>query len=78
MVFCAHKSEGGVLKDHKMIKTRRMKNFNGQMFLTVVASIKWVRALGQTDDINILVRNWSNLISSVNEKHAPVHMRAGL
>ena len=72
MVFCVRKFEGGVIKDHKTIKTRRMKNFNEQMFLNDVASINWIRALGQTDDINILVRNWSSLFSSVIEKHAPV------
>ena len=72
MVFCVRKFEGGVIKDHKTIKARRMKNFNEQMFLNDVASINWIRALGQTDDINILVRNWSSLFSSVIEKHAPV------
>ena len=72
MVFCVRKFEVGVLKDHKTIKTRRVENFNEQMFLTDVASITWIRALGQTDDINILVSNWSNLFSSVIEKHAPV------
>ena len=55
-----------------MIKTRRMNHFNEQMFLTDLASINWIRALGQADDINVLVRNWSNLSSSVIEKHAPV------
>ena len=49
-----------------------MKNFNEQMFLNDVASIYWIRALSQTDDINILVRNWSSLFSLVIEKHAPV------
>ena len=72
MVFSVRKFEGGVIKDHKTIKTRRMKNFNEQMFLNDVASINWIRALGQTDDINILVRNWSSLFSSVIEKHAHV------
>ena len=61
-----------MLKDHKTIKTGRMKNFSEQMFLTDVASINWIRALGQTDDINILVSNWSSLFSSVIDKHAPV------
>ena len=72
MVFCVRKFEGGVRKDHKTIKTRRMKNFNEQMFLNDVASINWLRALVQTDDINIVVSNWSNLFSSIIEKHAPV------
>ena len=34
------------------------------------ASIKWVKAFGQTDEVNVLVRNWSKLFSSVIEKHA--------
>ena len=72
LVICVRKIEGGVIKDHKTIKTRRMKNFNEQMFLNDVASINWLRALGQTDDINIVVSNWSNLFSSIIEKHAPV------
>ena len=65
MVYCVRKFEGGVLKDHKMIRTRRMKKFNKQMFLMDVASINWVKALGKTDDINVLVSNWSKLFSSV-------------
>ena len=48
-----------------------MKNFNKQMFLTDVTAIEWIRALGQTDDIDILVSNWSNLFSLFTEKHAP-------
>ena len=50
-------------KDYKTIKTQRMKNFNEVMFLTDVASINWIRALGQTDEINILVSNSSILFS---------------
>ena len=61
MVFCVCTFEGGVLKDHKTINTRKVKNFNEQMFLRDVASIKWVKALGQTDDVNVLVSNWSKL-----------------
>ena len=72
MVFYVRKFEGGVIKDHKTIKTPRMKNVNEQMFLNDVASINWLKALGQTDDINIFVNSWSNLFSSITEKHAPV------
>ena len=64
MIFCVRKFDGGLLKDHKTIKTRRMKNFNEQMFLMDVASINWVKALGQNDDINVLV-------SSGGSRHSP-------
>ena len=53
MVFCVGQFDGELLKDHKTIKTRRMKNFNEQMFLIDVASINWVKALGQIDDIDV-------------------------
>ena len=59
-------------KDHKTIKTWRMKNFSKQIFLTDAASINWIRVLCQTDDIIIPVSNWSSLFSSVIEKHAPL------
>ena len=72
MVFYVRKFEGGALKDHETINTRRMKNLNEQMFLRDVASINWVKALDQTDDVNVLVSNWFRLFSSVIEKHAPV------
>ena len=49
-----------------------MKNFNEQMFLRDAASINWVKALDQTDDVNVLVSNWSQLFSSVIKKQAPV------
>ena len=31
-----------------------------------------MKALDQTDDINVLVSNWSKLFSSVIERHTPV------
>ena len=63
MVFCVRTFECGVIKDHKMINTRRMKNFNEQIFLRDVASINLVKALDQTDDFNVLVSNRSKLFS---------------
>ena len=72
MVFCVRKFKDGVLKDHKKIKTLRMKNVSEHMLLADVACINWIRALCQTDGINIFVSNWSSLFSSVIENHAPV------
>ena len=39
MVYCIRKFNGAVEKSHKMIKTRKMKNFNEQAFLSDVAGI---------------------------------------
>ena len=55
MVYCIRKFNGAVEKGHKMIKTRKMKNFNEQAFLCDVADITWEQMLTETDDINVLV-----------------------
>ena len=53
-----------------MIKTRKLKNFNEDAFLADVSGICWERMLNETDDIDVLVSNWSNLFSLIIEKHA--------
>ena len=63
---------GAVEKDHKVIKTPNMKNFNEEAFLADVSGICWEQILGETDDINVLVNNWSNLLSLIIDKHAPI------
>ena len=72
MIYCIRKFNGAVEKDHKMIKTRSMKNFKKDGFLSDVSGICWERMFQQTDDINTLVNDWSNLFSLVIEKHAPL------
>ena len=72
MVYCIRKFNGAVEKGHKMIKTRKMKNFNEEAFLADVSGICWEQVLNETDDIDVLVSNWSNLFSLVIEKHAPM------
>ena len=65
MVYCIRKFNGEVEKDHKVIKTRKMKNFNEDAFLADVSGICWELLLTETDDINTLVNNWSNLFSLI-------------
>ena len=72
MVYCIRKFNGAVEKGHKVIKTRRMKNFNEEAFLADVSGICWERMLNEMDDIDVLVSNWSNLFSLIIEKHAPM------
>ena len=55
-----------------MIKTRKMKNFNEDAFLRDVSGICWELLLSETDDINTLVNNRSNLFSLIIDKHAPI------
>ena len=56
MVFCVQKFNGSLQKEHKMIKSRRMKNFNEQAFLDV-AAISWGQEIGNSDDVNVLANN---------------------
>ena len=72
MVYCIRKFNGAVEKDHKMIKTRKMKNFNEDAFLADVSGICWEQMLTETDYINTLVNNWLNLFSLIIDKHAPI------
>ena len=72
MVFCIRKYNGAVEKDHKMIKTRKMKNFDELAFLSDVSGICWERMLNETDDVNVLVNRWTNLFSLIVNKHAPL------
>ena len=41
MVFCVHKFHGELKKDHKVITTRSMKNFDKDAFFADVADICW-------------------------------------
>ena len=72
MVYCIRKFNGAVEKGHKMIKTRKMKNFNEQAFLSDVAGINWEQMLTETDDINVLVNHWTSTFSLIIDKHAPL------
>ena len=61
LVYCLRKFNGEVTKDHKVIKTREMSKFEEGQFLNDVASVCWKSVVSQTDDVDILVKNWSAL-----------------
>ena len=49
-----------------------MEHFSENEFLFDVSGICWGQFFQQTDDIDILVNNWSSLHSFVIEKNEPV------
>ena len=49
-----------------------MKHFNEEAFVADVACICWEQMLLETDDINVLVNDWSNFFSIIIDKHAPL------
>ena len=74
MVYCIRKFNGAVERDHKIIKTRKMKNFNQDAFLSDVSNICWEHIASKTDDVNYSVCEWTNLLSLTIEKHAPLRL----
>ena len=55
-----------------MIKTRQMNNFNEELFLKDLANVDWQQSLTCSQDINLVVQNWTNMLSLIIEKHAPL------
>ena len=71
IVYCVRKFNGAVEKAHKMIKTRKMKNFQWG-FLSDFVGIGREQMLTETDDINTLVNHWTSIISFIIDKHARI------
>ena len=72
LVYCIRKFNGAVEKGHKRIKTRSIKHFKEDEFLSDVSDTCWEHFFQQTDDINKLVDDWSTLFALIIEKHAPL------
>ena len=52
-----------------------MKDFDQNSFLSDISSIDWDSILNCSRDINSAVENWSNVLSMIIEKHAPMRHR---
>ena len=70
MVYCIRKVNDAVQRDHKIIKSRKMKNFNPDVFQFNASSICWEHIVSITGDVNYSVCEWTNLFSLSIEKHA--------
>ena len=54
LVYAVRKFRGGVNKQHNVIKTRQMKNFDKELFLADLASVDWQTLLHYSTDINVI------------------------
>ena len=61
LVYYLRKLNGAQRKNHKLIKTRSMKNFDATAFLNDVPEINCDRIVSRPIDINTLVDDWPNL-----------------
>ena len=70
IVFCKCKLNAG-LSERKMVVTGNVQRFNESALLADICSIDWELVVSKTDDVNVVVEEWSPLLSAVIEKHAP-------
>ena len=75
LVYCVRKFRGASKKQHKIISTRQMKNFSEEDFLKDLSKVDWKKIVTSTDDISLIVEQWSNMFSIILEKHAPTRNR---
>ena len=71
MVYCIRKFNGAIERDHKVRKSRKMKNFNPDAFQFDVSNICWEHIVTIIDYVNYSVCEWTNLFSLTIEKHSP-------
>ena len=53
----------------KKIKTRSMKHFSKNQFLSGISGISWGQLFQQTDDIDLIVNNWSSFSFVIEKVH---------
>ena len=75
MIYCFRKYRGVLKGQHKKITTRQMKHFDETGFLAEISSIDWNLVLQSSADLDSAVENWTNLLSLIIEKHAPLRQR---
>ena len=75
LVYCVRKFRGASKKQHKIISTRQMKNFSEEDFLKDLSKVDWKKMVTSTDDVSLIVEQWSNMFSIILEKHAPTRNR---
>ena len=70
LVYCIRKFNGAITVDQNVIKTRTMNKCKEGEFH--VASVCWESMVIQTDNVAIIVNNWSALFSTIIDKHASI------
>ena len=72
LVYAVRKFRGTLNKQHKVIRTRQMKEFDKELFLADLASVDWHSLLHCPADINLLVEHWTNMLAMIIQRHAPI------
>ena len=72
MIFCIWKYSGALKGQHKNIITHQITDLDWNSFLSDISSIDWDSILNCSKDINTAAENWSNILSMIKEKQAPL------
>ena len=72
VVFCIRKFRGSLQRQPKLIRSRRMKNFDHVSVLFDLSQIDWDGIVRSYDNIHDAVQQWSTILSLVIEMHAPL------
>ena len=75
LIYCVRKFRGACKRQHKHISTRQMKDFDQTKFVTDLLEVDWRGIVRNTDDIDVVVNNWTSTFSLILEKHAPIRNR---
>ena len=75
LVYMTRKFRGSVKAKHETIRSRQMKNFDKDLFLQDLASYDCLSVVNSADSVDEAVNKWSELVSLVIEKHAPIRER---
>ena len=75
MIYCVRKYRWALKGQHKKITTHQMKHFDETSFLAEISSIDWNLVLQSSTDFDSAMENWTNLLSLIIEKHAPMRQR---
>ena len=70
LIYCVRKVRGSAKKMHKSITTRQMKTFNKERFLNDLVQVDLKVIASHSDEIDLVVDQWTTVFSIIPEKHA--------
>ena len=75
LVYVTRKFRGSIKANHKVVKSRQMKKFDEDLFISDLAKTDWSAIAYNSDGLDNAVRLWSFHLSSIIEKHASLRER---
>ena len=71
-MYAVRKFRGTLNKQHKVLKTRQLKDFDKELFLADLTSVDWHSLRHCPADINLLVQHWINMLAMIIQMNTPI------